>query len=83
MAMVQGEEMEEGEVTEDGELSDIRYVFSLPCLPYFCSVTEVREPPRHRPGGGGRPGQRRGPGLSVSHEEGQHRLRSEAPDDRE
>ena len=39
MAMVQGEEMEEGEVTEDGELSDIRYVFSLPCLPYFCSVT--------------------------------------------
>ena len=39
MAMVQGEEMEEGEVTEDGELSDIRYVFSLPGLPYFCSVT--------------------------------------------
>ena len=39
MAMVQGEEMEEGEVTEDGELSDIRYVFSLPSLPSFCSVT--------------------------------------------
>ena len=33
MEAVQGEEMEEGEVTGDGELSDIRYVVILPSLP--------------------------------------------------
>ena len=38
MEEAQGDEMEEGEVTEDGELSDIRYVVTLPSLPHFCSV---------------------------------------------
>ena len=38
MEVVQGEEMEEGEVGEDGELSDIRYVVTLLRLPHFCSV---------------------------------------------
>ena len=38
MDEVQADEMEEGEVTEDGELSDIRYVVTLPSLPHFCSV---------------------------------------------
>ena len=38
MDEVGGDEMEEGEVTEDGELSDIRYVVTLPSLPHFSSV---------------------------------------------
>ena len=37
MDEVQADEMEEGEVTEDGELSDIRYVVTPPSLPQFCS----------------------------------------------
>ena len=35
---MEGDEMEEGEVTEDGELSDIRYVVTLPSLPHFSSA---------------------------------------------
>ena len=38
MDEVGGDEMEEGEVTEDGELSDIRYVVTLPSLSHFSSV---------------------------------------------